>query len=186
MNEIWKDVIGYKGLYQISNFGRVKSLDRIIQRSDGISYVKKSQILKNRLSNRGYYAVILVDEKSNKKFMSVHRLVAIHFIPTYNYDLVVNHKDGNKINNNVNNLEWVTQLENIEHAHRLGLISKTNRGSKNTNSKLTNEQVVEMYKLAHQGINHKEISNKFGVNPSRVSSIKLGRTWSHITKDIKI
>lgn len=114
MDEIWKPVIGYEGLYEVSNLGRVKGLERQGNWRDNIltqcmigNYVKVS---------------LTVNGKSQNKL--VHRLVAQAFIPNPENKPEVNHKDGNKLNNCLDNLEWVTKSENIKHAYRTGLITK--------------------------------------------------------------
>ena len=97
--EEWKDIKGYEGLYQISNKGRVKSL--------GNNKTKKEKILKPRKCN-GYFSVRLCKKGEKPKPFDIHRLVAEHFLPNPDNLPVVNHKDENKLNNNVENLEWCT------------------------------------------------------------------------------
>ena len=104
--EIWKDIEGYEGYYQISSMGNVKN-------------VKTNKLLLGDVNRVGYKRVILYSPVKKRFF--VHRLVAYHFVDGYQDDLVVNHKDGNKINNCVDNLEWVTRSENDIHAFKLGL-----------------------------------------------------------------
>lgn len=120
VNEIWKDIKGYENLYQVSNFGNVKS------------FYNKSHLLKLKPDKYGYISVTLVKEKKKKR-KRVHRLVAEAFIENTNNYLVINHIDGNKQNNNVNNLEWCTQKHNIEEAWRLGL-SKTSEKNRKISS----------------------------------------------------
>jgi hypothetical protein len=108
--EIWKDIIGYEGLYQVSNLGRVKSL--------GNDKSKKEKILKIRIGTKGYFiANIRKDKKS--KAIDVHQLVAIAFLnhTPCGFKLVVNHIDFNKQNNNVDNLEIITHRENTNRKH---------------------------------------------------------------------
>lgn len=107
--EIWKDIPNYEGMYQISNLGNVKSIYK-----NGNTKILTGGIKK------GYRQVILVKNKK-RKYASVHRLVAETFIPNPNNLPQVNHKDGNKSNNNVDNLEWCTQSENQIHAYKNGL-----------------------------------------------------------------
>lgn len=106
--EEWKDIEWYAGLYQISNFGRVKSFR-----------YGEGKIIKPFINN-GYYCVGL-SRKDDYKKVRVHRLVAKHFIPNPDNKKEVNHIDGNKLNNNVSNLEWSTRSENIKHAFLNGL-----------------------------------------------------------------
>lgn len=122
MEEIWKDVVGYEDLYQVSNLGNIKSKERIVKNGNRI-FFKKEKILTPFLQKTGYLTITLL--KDNKiKSHYIHRLVAIAFIKN-DLDLEqVNHKDGNKENNNVNNLEWCSRSENIKHAIKIGLFSK--------------------------------------------------------------
>lgn len=121
--EIWKDIPNYEGLYMVSNLGRVKSLPKNNH---------KEIILKNKITKDGYYETAL--SKNNKqKWIRTHRLVAQAFIPNPDNKPQVNHIDGNKLNNNVDNLEWCTNQENINHAIRTGLenfIGKNNPKAK--------------------------------------------------------
>ena len=103
MVEIWKDIKDYEGLYQVSNLGRVKSL-----------HFNKELLLKLRLTGRGYYQIDLQKDKNIKRAL-VHRLVAEAFIPNPDNLSCVNHKDENKLNNCVDNLEWCTQMYNIHY-----------------------------------------------------------------------
>lgn len=111
-NEIWKDVVGYEGIYKVSNFGKVLS----------ISYRNKeySKIRLNQIDNYGYSVIDLFLCKKRRN-VKVHRLVAIAFIPNPENKPQVNHKDGNKLNNHVFNLEWCTDSENNIHAYKIGL-----------------------------------------------------------------
>ena len=106
MQEIWKDVAGYEGLYQVSNMGRVKSFCQSTK-----FHKQKEFILKPSLINSGYEVVTLYSKEKRKKFQ-IHRLVATAFIPNPNNLPCVNHKDENKVNNCVSNLEWCTYQYN--------------------------------------------------------------------------
>ena len=111
--EIWKDINGYEGLYMVSNFGRVKSLSRTVEYYNGRHYYE-SKILKPTVGNHGYYNVSLCKDKKWKHHL-VHRLVAEAFLPNPNGYKQVNHKDENKLNNHVDNLEWCTQQYNLAY-----------------------------------------------------------------------
>lgn len=116
--EIWKDIVGKEGEYKVSNLGNVKSLERMVKGKIGTRLCHE-RILKKIKGKRGYYVVGL-DRKSSPK--TIHRLVAIAFIPNPENKPCVNHIDGNKLNNDVSNLEWCTYSENNIHGLRTGLI----------------------------------------------------------------
>ena len=110
-NEIWKDIAGYEGLYQVSNLGRVRSVERVVLMKDGKYRKTYPFIRKQRVKNNGYYQVNL-SKYGSIRWFSVHRLVAQAFIPNPNNYTHINHKDENKDNNIVENLEWCTHHYN--------------------------------------------------------------------------
>lgn len=113
--EEWKDVPGYEGRYQVSIFGQVKSYDMMVKSVYGSSRKMKGRIRKQHVANSGYKFVMLYkDTKPSTQYL--HRLVALTFIPKVNGKEYVNHKDGNKLNNHVDNLEWCDCFENMRHA----------------------------------------------------------------------
>lgn len=123
MEEIWKDIKGYEGLYQVSSFGRVKSLERV----DRIGRKKHGKFLKEHINSGGYFNVALYSKYSVKKYLLIHRLVAQAFIPNPNDYPQVNHIDENKINNNVDNLEWCTSEYNLGFKNRRKKASKSTK-----------------------------------------------------------
>ena len=114
MEEIWRDIEGYKGLYQVSNMGRVRSLDRWITYKDGREALFKGKILHLNCNTSGYLEVNLC-KQSKGKMIGVHRLVAQSFIDNVDNLPEVDHIDGDKTNNNVTNLRWVTHLDNCNN-----------------------------------------------------------------------
>ncbi len=111
--EVWEPIQGYEDRYAVSSLGRVCSFPK--------QHRKYAKILKNKLTKDGYYETALVDEKCKYKYVRTHRLVAMAFIPNPENKPEVNHIDGNKLNNAVSNLEWVTSSENQKHAYATGL-----------------------------------------------------------------
>ena len=119
--EIWKQVDGYEGMYEVSNYGEVKSVSRY---TTGNRHRKlKEKMLKKHENSFGYWLVALCKNGKAKDFR-VHRLVAEAFIPKVFGKPFINHKDGNPKNNNVDNFEWCTQKENIQHAYKTGLVKR--------------------------------------------------------------
>ena len=119
LNEVWKDIAGYEGRYLISNYGRILSLYNY--RPNGkAGYYQETREMKKSMTSTGYYKIELTKNR-NKKSYKVHRLVAIHFIPNPYGKETVNHIDGNPLNNHYENLEWLTQKENVNHAIETGL-----------------------------------------------------------------
>ena len=121
--EVFKPIAGYEGLYEISNLGRVKSLPKFHHTRYG-GYIKKEKILENRLDSYGYQFVILCKNKIQKNFL-VHRLVANTFLDNPNNYDSINHKDENKLNNSVENLEFCDRNYNNNYGTRNKRISDT-------------------------------------------------------------
>ena len=177
MEEIWKDINGYEGLYQISNLGRVKSLQKKVWTVRNNSYsIRKEKILK--LVNRhGYYAVELFNNGIGK-MKQVHRLIAIEFIPNVNNKKEINHINGIRNDNRIENLEWCTRSENAIHSV---IVLKKNVGISNKRSKLNPEKVLKIKELLlnKKLLNHtyNSIAELFDVSVSTIFSINKGVTW---------
>lgn len=131
MKEIWKDIPNYEGLYEVSNFGRVKSKDRTLLHARCGTQTRKGKLLSAAKSTSGYLRVTLCKNNKTKTF-SVHRLVAITFIPNPNNFPQVNHLDEDKTNNCVSNLEWCTQAYNNKYGTREIRSSMSNRNKKSS------------------------------------------------------
>ena len=127
--EIWKDLTGYIGIYQVSNNGRIKSLSRKIARKNGQIAIVKEKILKPKKDRYGYFFIVLSNNNIRKTIL-VHRLVAAAFIPNPDNLPEIDHIDGDRINNRVNNLRWCTRKQNannpisIERYRKAGIIQK--------------------------------------------------------------
>ena len=116
MQEIFKDITGYEDLYQVSNIGRVKGLERKVKHSINGYKIVPERILKSVVTgNRGYLFIVLSKLGKQKTFI-LHRLVALAFIPNPLNKRTINHKNGIKTHNSINNLEWNTYSENNQHA----------------------------------------------------------------------
>ncbi|MES3017905.1 MAG: NUMOD4 domain-containing protein [Bacteroidota bacterium] len=123
MEEIWKDISGYQGLYQVSNTGKVKSLERITTFWNNYKVECKRAEPEKLMqpSKKQRYELISIQKLGIKKSFMVHRLVASHFLLNPQNKPYINHKDGNGKNNNADNLEWCTASENMKHAWATGL-----------------------------------------------------------------
>ncbi|WP_147417193.1 NUMOD4 domain-containing protein [[Ruminococcus] lactaris] len=120
--EIWKDIPEYKGFYQASNLGNIRSLDRKISKigNGGVNVTSfmKGRVLAQRIQNGGY-PIVSISVNAKRKICTVHRLVASAFLDNPEKFRDVNHKDGNKRNNYVENLEWTSHGENIKHSYNV-------------------------------------------------------------------
>ena len=172
MREVFEDLKGYEDSYQLSDFGRVFTKRRLV--GNRIYYGRE---LIPQKTKDGYLKIALCKNGELKRFY-LHRLVATQFIDNCNNLPQVNHIDGNKLNNNATNLEWCTKIENQNHAVRTGLMQ---RGQARPSAKLTEEQVLEIYKL--KGIlRSQDIADEYGVSKNTINCILRGSKWAYLYK----
>lgn len=178
--EIWKDIIGHEGLYQISNLARIKSLSRIIVNKNGFNKIIKERILSPVTMNIGYVAISLWRGNKDTKY-TLHRLMAIHFIPNSENKKEVNHINGNRGDNNLLNLEWVTPSENMKHAMRTGKCKNFfQKGFNHKQSKLSREKVLAIREMRKNGARLKEIGRIFDLTMDHVCRITKKRIYAEI------
>ena len=141
--------------------------------------ILSSQVKKNHnLLPVGYKHVTLYGKYGLRQSKSIHRMVAEAFLPNPENKPCVNHKDGDKMNNHVSNLEWVTHKENTRHAMASGAMN--NHGENHSRSKLKKDQVLEIRRRLKEGEHPPTLSQEFGVTKSTIASIGKRRTWKHI------
>lgn len=175
--EEWRDINGWEGLYQVSNFGRVKSCYRLIKNSTGKGFRSvRERILKPSFNKATGYNSVSLQFEGIANTKRVTRLVAIAFIPNPKDLEEVNHINCIKTDDRVTNLEWVTMLQNRSHAIENGL---TPRGESHGNSKITEIQALEI-KHGHKGLTQIQIANIYGIHKHTVSNIRRGKRWIYL------
>jgi DNA-binding XRE family transcriptional regulator len=174
--EIWKAIPQYEGVYEVSNLGQVKCLERFVNGKGKGKKLVLEQIINPQI-DKGYFRVNLYKNGKLKR-IAVHRLVAIAFIPNQEEKPQVNHINGIKTDNRLENLEWVTLSENMIHAYKENLLVR--KGEKHTQNKLSVSNVIEIRNLLSQGVKQDEIAKKYGVIRQTISCIKIGKSWNHI------
>ena len=169
--EIWKDIQGFEGMYQVSNLGSIRSI------------IKKPFLAMVLAKDKTGYLSVQFSVKGKKYRHRVHRLVALSFIDNVYGSPVINHKDGDKRNNRVNNLEWTTYRDNAVHAMRIGLSPK---GEKSSLSKLKEKDVIDirrMWKLKQK--TQGEMAEIFSIDQTTISLVVNRKTWKHIPDEYK-
>jgi hypothetical protein len=174
-----RPIKGFNGRYEITADGRVWSNLRVSPCGRTVGGI----FMKPRFDKDGYLLISPCDPSFNKgrKTFSIHRLVASHFLPIpkgIDY-LTVNHKNGIKTDNRVENLEWVSMKDNIRHSKRMGLSIYT-RGEECGASKLKSKDIPVIRKLWKKGLSYSEIGRRFGVTYTPIKYIIIGKTWKHI------
>lgn len=169
MVEIWKDVIGYEGLYRISNLGNVYSNSR-----RGSGGARTGRILKPKIDGSGYMFVNL-QYKGSRKYMKIHRLVALHFLDNPDNKPQVNHIDFNRTNNIVTNLEWCTVSENIKHSwnNNRGYNPLHKPGLDHPNTIYDSIKIKDMVYMRNSGMTYQKIAKIFGCSHSTVQRLTL-------------
>lgn len=175
--EVWKEIKGYNGVYFVSNKGSVKSVDHYCKGRKG-SGKQTGRILKLYKSNKGYLRVSLSKDKV-RFTTSAHRLVAKAFIPNPLNKPQVNHINGIKTDNRVENLEWCTNRENQIHAIKNNL-NNPNLGEEHFMSKLSNKDVKNIRCLHKLGWKNKQLAEDYNVSQTAMSNILRNKTYKNV------
>jgi hypothetical protein len=178
MEEEWRDIEGYEGCYQVSNIGRVKSLSRAVRNGKGTTRKIPERIRKPQDHSHGYLFVALHESEEYFNFY-IHRLVALHFIANPKGLPEVNHKNLDRTDNRVENLEWVTHAENKAHASINNPWTPEGRSS----VRLDWLKVLEIRNLLQLKVLRKQISTLFGVCVGSINSIATGKQWANPPDD---
>ncbi len=177
-SEVWKDVVGFEGLYEVSSHGRVRSLDRVTERNHLGTLLKqpfKGRLLSPGTSKCGHQYVDL-SKNGEKTRKYAHEIVAAAFIGPRPEKHHVCHNDGNGGHNTVTNLRYDTPTGNAKdrHAHGTDAIGVNNPWNKHS------EETVRRVKEALKSKSNADVSREFGMHPATVSAIRLGTRWGHI------
>ena len=168
--EVWRDAVGYEGIYQVSNLGRVRSVARTLTRSDGCLVRREEHVLsQNPVGYHGYLCVKLARGGRNRNHR-VHRLVARAFVPNSEDKPFVDHIDGDKHNNHADNLRWVTNVENLAYYHEM--VRKASHGCKDSGRRV----VCDNGKTYRNGA---EAARDFGCDGSQIYRVLNGSRRSY-------
>lgn len=176
--EIWKPVLGYEDSYEVSNLGKLRSRDRFNSRG----YKLKGKLLSQHYSHKGYIIVALCKDNA-RATTSIHRLMAQAFIPNPDNKSQINHLNGIKDDNRLENIEWATQEENMRHAYDTGL--KTFPvGELNSNTTLSEEDVANIIDEYNKGKTLPQMSEEKQISLSILRGIIYGKSWTHHSDSI--
>jgi len=185
--DVWHDVVAYEGLYQVSDQGEVKALERV----RGQGHIHPEKIISGWTTQQGYQKVSLTDLEGKTSDHFIHRLVARAFISNPENKRCVNHIDGDKQNNLLDNLEWSTHSENEIHAYQIGLKSSSEK-QKTATSKankerrmLTMGQIEQIFELRKQGLPYPNIGNAIGISRSMVGFVLNGKRYADMTEELR-
>lgn len=185
MEEFWKPCPDYEQYYEVSTLGRIRTRRVFIPNEslfgDVGGYFKKQSIKTQTVNRDGYMTTKLCkDGKCLRR--TVHRMVAKAFLENPDNLSQVNHIDGDKTNNQVDNLEWISPSGNIIHAYATGLMNTEHlKGEKNNKAKLTADDVRKIKKMFSRGAEVKDIADAYGVSRTTIYYIKSGRTWKEVS-----
>lgn len=182
MTEIWKDIPGFGGHYQASSIGRIRTKDRIVRRAHpagmAINFRYKGRVLKP--TNTRGYLVVHIGVDGVKTNLAVHVAVLLAFVGPRPDGMEGCHCNGDSLDNRAENLRWDTHLAN--NRDRLKHETYT-RGQRHPMAKLTDAQALEIYRSSESGA---ALAKRYGVAPSKISAIRCGQTWSHVTGGVDL
>jgi hypothetical protein len=177
--EEWKAVVGFEGCYEVSNRGRVRSLDRVVIRSDGIPQPQSGKVLRQQRNPKrgGRLSVHLCREDLSRHRITVHRLMLEAFVGPCPEGMEACHGDDNHLNNVIDNLRWDTKRNNMVDRDRNG---KTVKGLTHGNAKLTDDDIREMRRLRSAGAKLSELAERYGIAFGQIGAIVRGKAWKHV------
>ncbi len=164
--EIWKNVVGFEEQYEVSNLGNLRSKERFVKHWRGGERKYKSNVKNIRLNDKGYFRCNLKNEGKRYDF-TIHKLVALAFIPNEENKPFINHKNGIKTDNRVENLEWCSASENVTHAVKNRLIK----------TKLTDEQAKEIF---NSQLSYRKLAKLYNITSGIVWRIKNKKAYKHL------
>ncbi|MGE7828976.1 NUMOD4 domain-containing protein [Paenibacillus sp. NPDC093718] len=173
--EVWKDVNGYEGAYQVSDQGRVRSLDRTftyLRNGMEVTRKKRGKVLSPSANHNGYLSVMLSGSRQY-----VHRLVAQAFLPNDDKLPEVNHLNAVRGDNRLCNLEWCSRMDNVKYKEQCGTVYQ---GDQHHYAKLNEESVRMIRSQLDSGMTEKFVAGMYGVSQSTINYIKLRKTWKHL------
>ncbi len=172
---VWKPLLGFEGIYSVSNIGAIRSEERTIFKKTGSAHLKM-KMMKSILGKDGYCRISL--RRDNKTFtFLLHRLILSSFVRSPVGKEEGCHKDGNSFNNHLTNLKWGTHAENEAHKVSKGT---SNRGSNHYLSKLKEVDVQEIKTLLREGLSQMKVAKVFKVDRRLINQIATGKTWKHV------
>jgi len=169
--EIWKDILEHNG-YQISNYGNVRSFKSMGPENNIKS--EPQRMLKPHINSNGYWCVCFRHGNKINTKEYVHRLIGKYFIANPLNSKQINHKDGNKLNNSIENLEWVTCSENVLHARH---VLRKAIGDIHHKAKLSELKVKDIRHFIELGLSDTDIGVMYNVHRRTISDVRLGKTW---------
>lgn len=173
---IWKEISWTDGWYSVSEYGDVRSNDRVAKNSKGYYFTYKGKVLKPKKHKFGYVLYNISTPEKKAITVTAHSLVAEFFIRERPEGLVIDHIDGDPKNNHFKNLRYMSQKYNL----RLGLMKRKNKRQALTKSKLQPEDIPMIRRMIERGNSDIEIGDFLGVSRSTVGDIRMGRTWTHV------
>jgi hypothetical protein len=174
--EEFKDIPGWEGYYQVSNLGVVRSLNRTVVSVTGKVYNRKSKIMPQHTNEDGY-KIVYLSRNGRDITMGVHRAMGLAFIPNPKNKPMINHLNSNRADNRLDNLEWCTNAENIQHSFDMGISS--NKGEKHPRAVLTMGKVRAIREELAKGKTPLQVANLLGVKRRNVYAVRDRQNWNY-------